>query len=106
MHEIPRWQLLQDNPRQLNLHRCVLELYTLVSDISEKDILSAISEAREIYSEDLEIAFWSGCLYQKLNMEAEAEKMFEQSSATSNGVILFRLNEMGFKGITSSVEEK
>ncbi len=99
-------QLLQENPCQLNLHRCVLELYTLIPDSCEEDILAVINKSREIYPEDLEISFWAGCLYQKLGMESEAEAMFEKAAATSNGVILFRLNKMGFPRITSSVEEQ
>ncbi len=98
-------QLLQENPHQLNLHRCVLELYSLLTDICEQDILSAIDMAKELYPEDLEIAFWSGCLYQQLGKEKEAEAMFEKASATSNGVILYKLNEMGFPRNTSDAEE-
>ena len=98
-------QLLQENPYQINMHRAVLELYGLLSDVSENDILEAINLAREIYPEDLEIAFWSGCLYQKLDKLNEAEAMYEKSSATSNGVILYRLSEMGVPRIASSVEE-
>ena len=99
-------QLLQENPYQINMHRAVLELYGLLSDVSENDILEAINSARELYPEDLEITFWSGCLYQKLDKLNEAEAMYEKSSATSNGVILYRLSEMGFPRIASSVEEK
>ena len=99
-------QLLEEHPCQINLHRCVLELYTLLTDVSEKDMLSAINKFRAIYPDDLEIAFWSACVYQKLGMEADAEVLFEKATATSNGVILYRLSEMGFPRITDSVEEK
>ncbi len=98
-------QLLRENPRQVNLHRCVLELYTLLTDINEKEILDAIDAAFDLYPEDLEIVFWTGCLYQQLGREEEAAELFEKALATSNGMILYKLNEMGFQSITSDEEE-
>lgn len=97
--------LLQENPCQVNLHRCVLELYTLLPDSCQEDILSAIDVAKNLYPEDVEIAFWTGCLYQQMGRDAEANELFEKALATNNGVILYRLKEMGFPRITSDAEE-
>ena len=88
-------KLLQEYPKQKNLHRCVLELYTILTDVDEKDMLAAVAAAENLYPEDFEISFWSGCLYQKLGMSEEAEAMFVKSSGTSNGVILYKLSEIG-----------
>ena len=97
--------LLRKNPKQINLHRCVLELYTLCEAGCKEDILSAIDAAENLYPEDPEIAFWAGCLYQKMEMDEKVRDMFAKAQATSNGVILYRLNEMGFFGITDDAEE-
>lgn len=98
-------QLMQENPCQVNLHRCVLELYTLLSDADEKEIQYAIDAAFQCYPEDLEIAFWAGCLYQQLGEKEKAAELFKKALATSNGVILYKLNEMGFQSITNDEEE-
>ena len=97
--------LIKENPRQVNLHRCILEFYTLCTDFCKEDIFSAIDTARKHYPEDLEIAFWSGCLYQQYGMNEQAIEMFEKARTTSNGVILYKLNELGFSETTSQGEE-
>ena len=88
--------LLRENPRQINLHRCALELYTLLPEAGEEEILAAIENARQAYPEDPEIAFWSGCLYRQLGRQQQAQPLLEAAAATSNGVILLRLKEMGY----------
>ncbi|MBO5836625.1 MAG: LicD family protein [Oscillospiraceae bacterium] len=96
-------RLLQENPRQINLHRCVLELYTLLPGASQEEILKAINAALEIAPEDPEMAFWAGCLYQKLG-RPEAAQLFVAAKATSNGVILLRLKEMNLSNQTEGTE--
>lgn len=97
-------QLCRENPGQINLLRCVLELYTLLPNASREDIFAAIETSREAYPEDPEIAFWTGCLYQIMGMEEEAEALLEAACSTTNGMILFRLKEMGFPRITEEME--
>lgn len=97
-------ELLKQNPRQVNLHRCVLELYTLLPEVREADILAAVNAALAAYPGDTEIPFWAGCLYQKLGKTAEAEELFEAATATTNGMILFRLSELGFPKISEGME--
>ena len=97
-------ELLKQNPRQVNLHRCVLELYTLLPEVREADILDAVNAALAAYPGDTEIPFWAGCLYQKLGKTAEAEELFEAATATTNGMILFRLSELGFPKISEGME--
>lgn len=96
--------LAKKNPMQVNLHRCVLELYTLLQDVPEAEILAAIDAAQNAYPADTEIPFWAGCLYQKLGKDAQAEPLFEAATATTNGVILFRLSELGFPRPTEGIE--
>ena len=96
-------RLLQENPRQINLHRCVLELYTLLPETCEETVLAAIHAALEIAPEDPEMAFWAGCLYQKMGRQ-EAQTLFAAATATSNGVILLRLKEMGLSNQTEGTE--
>ena len=97
--------LIQENPCQINLQRCLLELYTLLPDINKEDILSAICTAGSLFPTDPEIAFWAGCLYQQEGMTDKAEAMFEHALSTTNGVILYKLSEMGFPRITDNAEE-
>ena len=96
-------QLLQENPRQINLLRCVLELYTLLPEVSREDVLATIDKAIACYPEDTEIAFWAGCLYRAMDRQ-EAEALFEKAAETSNGVILLRLKEMGLSKQTEGTE--
>ena len=97
-------QLYRENPGQINLQRCVLELYTLLPDADRAEILAAIGTAQEAYPEDPEIAFWAGCLYQAMGMEEDAELLLEAACGTTNGMILYRLSEMGFPRITEEME--
>ena len=89
-------ELSRENAGQINLLRCVLELYTLLQDACPEDILTAIEAARNCYPDDPEIAYWAGCLFQKMGRDAEAEELFEAAQTTTNGIILFNLKEMGF----------
>ena len=97
-------ELLKKNPYQINLHRCVLELYDLLEDVPEEDILAAVAAAVAAYPDDTEIAFWAGCLYQKLGRADEADAMLEAATATTNGMILFRLSELGFPKTMEGME--
>lgn len=87
-------QLQRENPRQVNLHRCVLEMYTLLKETSDEGALSAIDQAMACYPEDMEIAFWAGCLYAGMGKADDAAAQFEKAKFTNNGMILQRLKEM------------
>ena len=97
-------RLCRENPGQINLQRCLLEMYTLLDGSAEEDIQSAIEQATECYPEDTEIAFWSGCLYEKMGRTEIAEELFEKALATSNGVILQRLKEKGYPRTIDEIE--
>ena len=98
-------ELLRENPRQLNLNRCVLELYTLLEDRSEEERSFAIGQAMASCPGDAEIAFWAGCLYEGMGRTEEAEALFEQALQTSNGIILERLKEKGFPRLNTEDTE-
>lgn len=85
-------------PRQLNLMRCKLQLCDL-ADSSREDCLAAIDSAKSTYPADPEIAFWSGCLYEKLGLEQQAQQSFTKAASTSNGIILQKLSCKNMEGV-------
>ena len=90
-------KLLQLYPQQVNLHRCVLEMYTILNEYPHARINTAIDNALACAPEDPEIAFWAGCLYEMMGNKNEAEMHFSRAQSTTNGVILQRLTDMGRK---------
>lgn len=80
-------------PEYLNLQRCLLQLY-LELDTSDEDILRAVRKAKVLFPEDPEIAFWAGCLYEKVGDAAAAGEQYKKAGVTANGVILQKLKEM------------
>ncbi|MBQ8732151.1 MAG: LicD family protein [Oscillospiraceae bacterium] len=81
----------RENPAYLNLQRCRLQLYLGMDPLPSKEALEGISEARSFFPGDPEIAFWAGCIYEKIGLSQEAVPLFVQASATSNGLILDQL---------------
>lgn len=100
------FRLREAYPQQLNLLRCELELYTLVDGYSNEEVMSAIDRAKAGYPEDTEIAFWAGCLYRQMGMEAAAAEQLMAALYTDNGVILQRLEEMGIHMLEETDEEE
>lgn len=80
------------DPNQINIQRCMLELYNLLDEHPQETVTAYIDHARACYPEDTEIAFWAGCLYQRMGMEEEAARLFGIAEGTSNGVVLQRLS--------------
>lgn len=84
-------------PRQINLHRCNLQL-CLLMDYSDDVLHSAIDTAMGDYPNDPEIAFWSGCLYEKLGLIQQAQQHYAKSTSTNNGIILQKLSHVNMGG--------
>ena len=70
---------------------CGFGVGTVYNYFPSKEALEGISEARSFFPGDPEIAFWAGCIYEKIGQSQEAVPLFVQASATSNGLILDQL---------------
>lgn len=86
-------ELSRSNPAYLNIMRCVLQLYLNIMPAAET-VEDALQRTLKTFPADPEIAFWAGCLYDKLGNRDAAAEQYQKAAATTNGVILQRLKEM------------
>ena len=87
---------LRAYPDHLNLLRCQLQ-YLLLSAPADSDEAAA-RHAIAAFPADTELAYWAGALLERCGHAAEAQALYEQASATANGVILMYLNDKDLKG--------
>ena len=87
-------ELCQKHPGQIDLQRCLMELYTIIDDVPAEQLITAARRALDCWPDDPQIAFWAGCLYEKLGMTEDAAALYEKAKDTTNGILLQRLMEM------------
>ncbi len=80
-------------PHAVHFHRCNLQWLLEAKHFDSEAAMTAIRAAGEDFPGDHEIAFWSGCLYEKMGRREDAAACFDRARGTSNGIILMRLNE-------------
>ena len=78
-------------PDHLNLLRCQLQ-HILLSDPASADEAAA-RHAVSAFPTDTEVAYWAGAVLERCGYADEAAALYEQASATSNGVILMYLSD-------------
>ena len=83
-------------PDHLNLLRCAMQ-YRLLSAPTADDEAAA-RRALAAFPADTELAYWCGAVLERCGCTEEAAALFEQASATANGVILLYLNEKTNQG--------
>lgn len=83
-------------PDHLNLLRCHLQ-YLLLCAPAEGDEAAA-RHAMAAFPEDTELAYWAGALLERCGKTEEAQALYQQASATANGVILMYLTDKTHEG--------
>ncbi len=84
-----------DFPHVLHYHRCNLQWLLEEKHFEQEAALAAMAAAAGDFPGDYEIAFWSGCLYEKMGRAQEAEACYRGAVGTANGIIMMRLKERG-----------
>lgn len=83
-------------PDHLNLLRCHMQ-YILLCDPTAADEAAA-RHAIAAYPADTELAYWVGAVLERCGHADEAQVLYEQASATANGVILMYLTDKTHEG--------
>lgn len=89
--------LCEQHPKQINLHRCKLQYYLAAKEATD-EVVNAAECTIAQYPNDAEIAFWAGCLFEKMGLPEKAREQFAKSAGTSNGVMLQLLKEKTTEG--------
>ncbi len=83
-------------PDHLNLLRCEMQ-YRLLCAPADTDEAAA-RHAIAAFPTDTELAYWVGALLEHCGHAEEAAALYQQASATANGVILMYLTEKNHEG--------
>ena len=83
-------------PDHLNLLRCEMQ-YVLLSAPAATDEAAA-RRAIAAFPTDTELAYWCGAVLERCGYADEAAALYEQASATANGVILMYLSDKNLEG--------